>query len=389
MSNPFKSKLHFKDVSNQKEQRNNKTNLRFTRPQQSRKSEKVSINLSFQDSRLSSERRFDDSPRPDSGLLPRSSGRIPSLPPSSRLRQGTIAADELALWPLSCPSDLCDHNELDELDHNELDDFCLVSQDKTKLDSQSREAVELLEFLGWKVNHEKCILNPCQELEFLGILWNTRDLMSLPRKKAQRITDLTSEMVLKGRCTLTQIQCLLGHLNFTNFVIHRGRLHCRHLQRFSAQFLQRRPRQKLAITLQAERELRWWQTAMTRFSHLHKERITNFLTTDGADPGWGAQLDGSHISGSWTANQRRWHSNKKEMFAVYATIKKAARHLQDAHILLQTDNRTPVAYIQKEGGTKSMELVDLTYRILQIVEKLEITYNTTPTQVCDSDFLCR
>ena len=113
MSNPFRSKLHFKDVSNQKEQRNNKTNLRLTWPQQSRKSEKVSINLAFQDSRLSSKRRLDDSPRPVSGLFPRSSGRIPSLPPSSRLRQGAIAADELALWPLSCPSDLRDHNELD------------------------------------------------------------------------------------------------------------------------------------------------------------------------------------------------------------------------------------------------------------------------------------
>ena len=219
---------------------------------------------------------MDDSPRPVSGLLPRSSGRIPSLPLLSRLRQGAIAADELALWPLSCPSDLRDHNELDSgnpsFERNEGSRVSerllssLAGQDQTGLADQGSCGVATISQLEGEPRE---ILNPCQELEFLGILWNIHDnLMSLPRKKAQRITDLTTEMVQKGHCTLKQIQCLLGHLNFANFVIHRGRLHCRHLQRFSAQFLQRRPRHKLAITLQAERELRWWQIATIRSSHL-------------------------------------------------------------------------------------------------------------------------
>ena len=73
-----------------------------------------------------------------------------------------------------------------------LDDFLLVSQNRSKLLAQIPEAVKLLEFLGWRINRDKCVLNLCQKIKFLGILWNTKDnLMSLPYKKAQRITDLS------------------------------------------------------------------------------------------------------------------------------------------------------------------------------------------------------
>ncbi|XP_033220863.1 uncharacterized protein LOC117175265 [Belonocnema kinseyi] len=152
-----------------------------------------------------------------------------------------------------------------------------------------------------------------------------------------------------------------------------GLLHCCYLQRFLTQFNQHRPRQKLAITSRVEEELEWWQGATTSSVCLHRRRITNFLTTDAADTGWGAQIDGSHLQGSWSRDQKRWQSNKKEMFAVLAAIKQMAHHLQGAHILLQSDNRTLVAYIQKEGGTRLIGLLDLTYQILHLLDQQKIT----------------
>ena len=255
-----------------------------------------------------------------------------------------------------------------------LDDFLLVSQDRSKLMAQILDAVKLLEFLGWRINRDKCVLEPCQKIEFLGILWNTKDnLMSLPQRKAQRILDLSQRFISRGRCSLKELQCLLGQLNFANFVTHRGRLHCRHLQRFLTNFRQHRPRQTLAITRLVTLELMWWQSATSAATLLHKPPITNFLTTDAADTGWGAQLDSLHLSGPWSKTQKNWHSNKKEMFAVHAAIEKMSHRLQSAHILLQTDNRTLVAYIQKEGGTRSLQLLNLTYQLLHILDRNNIT----------------
>ncbi|XP_043470112.1 uncharacterized protein LOC122503582 [Leptopilina heterotoma] len=150
-------------------------------------------------------------------------------------------------------------------------------------------------------------------------------------------------------------------------------LHCRYLQRFLSCFNQSRLRQKRIIPPRVKEELNWWLTATNSLISLHPKRISNFLTTDAADVGWGAQLDNYHLSGTWTQEQKSWHSNLKEMFAVYAVIEKMNNYLRQLHILLQTDNRTLVAYIRKEGGTKSLPLLNLTYNLLQLIDDLEIT----------------
>ena len=106
-------RFHFQNVSGQKEQRRNKTDFRFAKSQQIRKGKEVPFNISFSVTRLFSGRGLDDTNRPVSGLLPHTCSRIPSMPPSRRLWQGAFADEELALWPLSCPSYLRDHNELD------------------------------------------------------------------------------------------------------------------------------------------------------------------------------------------------------------------------------------------------------------------------------------
>lgn len=254
-----------------------------------------------------------------------------------------------------------------------LDDFLLASQNRDRLDSQTKEAVTLLESLGWHVNHTECIMTPSQEIEFLGVIWNTgRNRIILPEKKVQKITKLVTDIRSRSRATLKQVQRLLGVLNFANFVVHRGRLHCRHLQRFCTTFRQRRLRESRSIPRAVDTELQWWCRATTSTSDLHKREITHFLTTDAADTEWGAQLNGTFLSGNWSTEQKKWHSNRKEMYAVYASIKQEAQFLRKAHILLQTDNRTLVAYIQKEGGTKSLDLLNLMFQLLRLVDSLQI-----------------
>ncbi|XP_044583992.1 uncharacterized protein LOC123264650 [Cotesia glomerata] len=82
-------------------------------------------------------------------------------------------------------------------------------------------------------------------------------------------------------------------------------------------FSQNRPRQRLRINNQVQNNLTWWKEASSPCSPRHKSKVTHFLTMDAADKGWDAQLNGIYMSGNWSVTQRRWHSNKKEMLAVY------------------------------------------------------------------------
>lgn len=106
---------------------------------------------------------------------------------------------------------------------------------------------------------------------------------------------------------------------------------------------------------------------------MHTKKVTHFLTTDAADAGWGAHLNSYYMSGKWRNSQRNWHSNLKEMYAVYAALDQQGAYVRDAHILVQSDNRTLIAYIRNEGGTRSLALLTLTNKLLLLAEQLNVT----------------
>lgn len=256
-----------------------------------------------------------------------------------------------------------------------LDDYLLVNQDRDTLVTQVAETLRVLESLGWHVNYQKSVLQPCQELEYLGILWNTQSkTMALPIKKQLRIKQTVSGILRKKRTSLREMQRVLGLLNFANLTTPKGRLHCRRMQMFLRSYSQGHPRVKRELPEIVLQDLSWWERAIDHsVVPLYKKEVTHFLVTDAADAGWGAYLNGKYLSGRWSQKQRHWHSNLKEMFAVYATVKQQQSHLRHAHILVQSDNRTLVAHIRKEGGTRSIALLELTMRVLEMIERLNIT----------------
>lgn len=255
-----------------------------------------------------------------------------------------------------------------------LDDFLLVNQDQSRLYLQAAEAVRHLEHLGWKINRQKSVLVPTQDLEYLGIRWQTAvNTMSLPVNRRQSINKSLDRSLGESRINLQKLQSLLGQLNFANFVIPRGRLHCRKMQIFLRHFNKTRPRQKQLLSQDVYQEIKWWRGATRHTLPIHKKPATHFLATDASDWGWGAHIDGNLMSGTWATHQRRWHCNKKELYAVIAAIKMNAKMLQKSHVLIQSDNRTLIAYIRKEGGTRSLGLLALTFKLLHLTDKFNIT----------------
>ncbi|XP_046612853.1 uncharacterized protein LOC124301607 [Neodiprion virginianus] len=108
-----RSKLCFKDVPAPQEQRRSEAHFRLAWSQQPRESKEIPTNLSLQNSRLFTGRRLDDSDRPIPSIFPCTNCCIPQTSPSYRIRQEAVSDDELALWPLICPSNLRDYHELD------------------------------------------------------------------------------------------------------------------------------------------------------------------------------------------------------------------------------------------------------------------------------------
>ncbi|XP_050311933.1 uncharacterized protein LOC126747391 [Anthonomus grandis grandis] len=101
-------------------------------------------------------------------------------------------------------------------------------------------------------------------------------------------------------------------------------------------------------------------------------RETVNITADASDIGWGAHINGRLISGIWDINQRFWHINKKELYAVLRTFQLELHILKNKRVLVQSDNKTVVAYIRNQGGTRASLLTEMVSCLLEMCQEHQI-----------------
>ena len=88
------------------------------------------------------------------------------------------------------------------------------------------------------------------------------------------------------------------------------------------------------------------------------------VTTDASKTGWGAVCCGRPARGTWGTASRRLHINVLELLAVFCALKEFLPLFGGEHLLVRTDNTTVVAYINRQGGTRSPDLFRLAYKLL-------------------------
>ncbi|KAI8428780.1 hypothetical protein MSG28_007454 [Choristoneura fumiferana] len=254
-----------------------------------------------------------------------------------------------------------------------LDDFLLACQNPIKLREDAIKAVNFLTKLGWIINTEKSLNEPLQQIEYLGIVWNTlQNATSLPQKKILSIEKDLNKILRDQEWNWQLAKSLLGKLNFASFVIPLGRLHCRNLQRAANLLPEHQKKKMIPITPIILQECAWWLGNLKQNGSLIKYRVTVFITSDASDQGWGAQIDETMISGLWTPAQKQWHINKKELYAVLQAFRSETTYLKEKRVVVQSDNRTVVAYIKKQGGTRSRHLTALVSQLLHLTQTLRV-----------------
>lgn len=254
-----------------------------------------------------------------------------------------------------------------------LDDFLIVCQDRSKLVSQTRTVLKTMQELGWKVNPTKSVLTPQKSLEYLGLVWDTwRNKKYLPDKKILGLQGTIAKLLKRKKAALKEVQSIVGSLNFARLVIPQGRLKFRFLLTHCNSLLQEYPETPYPLPIRTIEELEWWMINCQRSSRLHPPLLTHFLTTDAADSGWGAELNGIQMGGDWSDEEGLFHSNYKEMLTILKCLSRFGPFLSHSSVLLQCDNKSVVAYLRNEGGSRSTALMNLTYQIYEILDRFDI-----------------
>ena len=137
-------------------------------------------------------------------------------------------------------------------------------------------------------------------------------------------------------------------------------------------------RKQIILTAESLENLQWWTSPkpVQENSTPIVEPVSNItIQTDASCLGWGAVCQGTKTGGHWNKEEQQAHINILELKAAYLAIQSylKACQLTESRILLQMDNTTAVAYINKRGGTKSNKLTQLALDIWNICQSKKIT----------------
>ncbi len=82
----------------------------------------------------------------------------------------------------------------------------------------------------------------------------------------------------------------------------------------------------------------------------HRRKV---VKTDASNKGWGALCEGKPTFGLWSKEESVLHINCLEMLAVYQACQLFLPDIRGHHVLICSDSRSAVSYINHQGGLSS------------------------------------
>ena len=255
-----------------------------------------------------------------------------------------------------------------------LNDWLVQSSCRESLLRDLQTVLQLCHELGIVVNPQKSNLVPSQVVQYLGVVIDTTSFRASPSQ--EHISKSTAEEFRSSASPPASLWLsLLGVLSSLAHLVPGGRLRMRSLQICLHRSWDR---QDLAAPVSASaeclRDLQWW---------LHLPRLSLGVSlcqvspdlhfwSGASDMGWGAHLDRQIASGLWDSHQAALSINARELLAVKLGLHQFQSSLQGRTVDVFCDNTTAVAYLRKEGGTRSPLLNTLAQAILRWSESVSI-----------------
>ncbi len=160
-----------------------------------------------------------------------------------------------------------------------------------------------------------------------------------------------------------EVARLLGKFTSISQAILPGPLFARFLQRSLIETLCRYKSYETRFTLppDAREELHLWISQLSQWngrSILPRSPDVS-ITSDASRTGWGASCGMLATGGAWSAEEVTYHINFLELKAAFLALQCFVNKRAFIHVLISLDNTSAIAYINRQGGTKSPKLCDL------------------------------
>ena len=255
------------------------------------------------------------------------------------------------------------------------DDFMIIGKQHADVVG----AFEVMDAMGaelgltWKAEKDQGRETACQQLEFLGMLFDTVRLeMRVTPDKRQRYADSLRDLLAaaaQGPVRRRDLEAVAGRLTFVARACRWGYTFLQSV--YDALFVGQQPA-PAAVTLPpaAVQDLQWWWQVLRVDSSiwdgarqctvasldLVRGEFTDaksgaVVFTDASGAGFGAAWDAAELQGEFTPQQRRSHIAWLELTAVVRALQAWAPRLRGRKVLVRSDNTQAVAAVN-HGSTR-------------------------------------
>ena len=258
-----------------------------------------------------------------------------------------------------------------------LDDWLVIGRSREEVLRAKEFVMTLAQELGILINLEKSSLVPTQVINYLGMTIDTdRFWVSPTEKRTDSARQILERFLASEGQQAKAWQSLLGHLSSLEKFIPGSRLRMRPLQFFLNKTWDRESQSTLIpVPPDLKIYLEWWLSPqrLTKGLALQKKNPDLRLFSDASRQGWGATIEGLHLSRKWSLLDRNSHINVLELKAIWLALKEVPQLVQGKTVAVFGDNTTALSYITKQGGTRSWALFRLVEQIFLWLEKHQIS----------------
>ena len=225
------------------------------------------------------------------------------------------------------------------------------------------------------VNPEKSNFSLSQVVQYLGVIIDARPFMASPSSdRVSRLRFTAGEFLCSAAPPASVWQSLLGMLSSLSHLVPGGRLQMRSLQICLHRSWDRLdPSAPVPWSPDCLRDLWWWLQGdrLSRGVSLHQVSPDLDFWSDASDVGWGAHLGDRGASGLWDQSEALLPVNARELLAVRRSLLHFQSFLPGTTVAVFCDV-TAVAYLRKEGGTRSPALNTIEQEILHWAESHQL-----------------
>ena len=249
------------------------------------------------------------------------------------------------------------HNE-GHVSSGYLDDIFIQGDSYDICMNNIQETVNLLTKLGFFVHYDKSIMTPCQEIEHLGFILNSKEMtVRISGEKHVKLVNKIDYLLNSETFTIRNVASAVGSMISYLPGVQFGALFYRQIELEKIKALKENKGNfegTMTLSQAAIEQLIWWkEQAMLYPAHIETKESKYTLCTDASMSGWGATMANKKCGGRWSEEEKSKHINELELLAVEFGLRSLCSEIRGEHIKIKSDNMTTVAYIRNMGGCKS------------------------------------